>query len=162
MRLAALAALVSLAACATAEVPADLPSRAATDTAAPVEAARGVSEAERACLAEAIYYEAGQSRVGFEAVAHVVVNRARDPRFPRTVCGVITDKCQFSYRCEGKSLALSNGARRAKAHRVAEEVLTGAPDPTSGALFFHSARVAPGWFNTRARVGEFGGNIFYR
>jgi N-acetylmuramoyl-L-alanine amidase len=41
-------------------------------------------------------------------------------------------------------------------------VLSGAPDITKGALFFHSARVAPGWFETRPRIGTFGGNVFYR
>jgi N-acetylmuramoyl-L-alanine amidase len=91
-----------------------------------------------------------------------VVNRARDPRFPRTVCGVVREGCQFSYRCEGKSLALRDPSRRDQAHRTAEQVLTGAPDITRGALFFHSARANPGWFNTRPRIGEIGGNVFYR
>ena len=38
----------------------------------------------------------------------------------------------------------------------------GAPDITEGALFFLSARVSPGWFSSRPRVGTFGGNVFYR
>ena len=152
------AAAILLSACAETGRTPEI-SRAATDATAATPA---ISAGERACLAEAIYFEAGQSRAGFEAVGHVVVNRARDPRFPRTVCGVVADQCQFSYRCEGKSLALSNAERRARALRIAAEVLSGAPDPTSGALFFHAAHAAPGWFNSRARIGEFGGNVFYR
>ena len=41
-------------------------------------------------------------------------------------------------------------------------MLTGAPDITRGALFFHSSAAAPGWFESRPRVGTFGGNVFYR
>jgi N-acetylmuramoyl-L-alanine amidase len=163
---AALMAALALAACAQPglEGPVEAPeaSRAAADATAPVAIRGPVSPAERACLAEAIYFEAGQSRDGFEAVAHVVMNRARDPRFPASACGVIGDRCQFSYRCQGKSLALRHPERRARAQKIAEAVLAGAPDPTRGALFFHAASVAPAWFASRARVGEFGGNVFYR
>ena len=53
-------------------------------------------------------------------------------------------------------------AQRTEETAWAETVLAGAPDITKGALFFHSARVAPGWFASRPRVGRFGGNVFYR
>jgi len=121
-----------------------------------------VSSAEQACLAEAIYFEAAGSAESRAAVAHVILNRAEDPSFPRGVCGVVRDGCQFSYRCSGRSLALSDPKKRSGALKTAEAVLTGAPDPTRGALFFHSARAKPGWFNSRKRVGEIGGNVFYR
>ena len=67
-----------------------------------------------ACLAEAVYFEArGTGAAGETAVAHVVVNRAKSPQFPRTVCGVVGDGCQFSYRCDGRSDALADsGAAR--------------------------------------------------
>jgi spore germination cell wall hydrolase CwlJ-like protein len=115
------------------------------------------------CLAEAIYFEArGTGPKGEAAVAHVVVNRARNPKFPGSVCGVVGDGCQFSYRCDGRADVLADPRARAHAFRVAETVLAGAPDITNGALFFHSARAAPGWFTSRPRVGQIGGNIFYR
>ena len=135
---------------------------AGTAAAALAGGSRSVTEADRACLAEAIYFEANPSAESQQAVAHVVLNRARDPRFPRTVCGVVKDGCQFSYRCSGRSLALRDGKKREGAVRTAEAVLSGAPDPTNGALFFHSARAKPGWFKSRPRVGEIGGNVFYR
>jgi spore germination cell wall hydrolase CwlJ-like protein len=162
---AGLAALLLVANCSAA-APATQMSRNAPTPAQPVEAvAEKPSQAELACLAEAIYFEArGTGRQGETAVAHVVVNRAKSPKFaPRTVCGVVADGCQFSYRCDGKSDALSEPSSRARAYRVAETVLAGAPDITRGALFFHSARIAPGgWFSSRPRVGTFGGNVFYR
>lgn len=123
-----------------------------------------LSEPALACLAEAVYFEArGTGVTGESAVAHVVVNRAKSPKFPNSVCGVVADGCQFSYRCDGRPDTLADAASRARAFRTAETVLSGTPDITSGALFFHSARVKnPGWFNTRQRVGTFGGNVFYR
>ena len=120
-------------------------------------------EAALSCLAEVIYFEARNTGPeGEAAVAHVVVNRARSPKFPGSVCGVVADGCQFSYRCDGHSDALAEPRARARAYRVAETVLDGAPDPTNGALFFHSAHAAPGWFKSRPRVGVIGGNVFYR
>ena len=130
------------------------------------EAAPEVSRASTAdlsCLAEAVYFEArGTGVTGESAVAHVVVNRARAPSFPSTVCGVVADGCQFSYRCDGRPDVLAEPQARAHAFKVAESVLTGAPDITRGALFFHAASVSPGWFDTRPRIGKFGGNVFYR
>ncbi len=134
---------------------------------APPEAAPEVSRASApalSCLAEAIYFEArGTGTTGESAVAHVVVNRAKSPKFPNSVCGVVADGCQFSYRCDGRADVLADTGARAHAFRIAESVLAGAPDITQGALFFHSARAAPGsWFNSRPRIGTFGGNVFYR
>lgn len=118
---------------------------------------------EIACLAEAIYFEArGTGSDGEAAVAHVVVNRTQSPKFPDTVCGVVADGCQFSYRCDGRPDVLADPKDRAHAFKVASSVLSGAPDITGGALFFHAASVAPGWFDTRPRVGRFGGNVFYQ
>jgi spore germination cell wall hydrolase CwlJ-like protein len=126
------------------------------------EASRA-SDRDVSCLAEAIYFEArGTGLTGETAVAHVVVNRAKSPKFPRSICGVVGDGCQFSYRCDGRADVLAEAGSRARAFKVAETVLSGAPDITHGALFFHSARAAPGWFNSRPRVGTFGGNVFYR
>ena len=94
---------------------------------------------ELACLAEAVYFEArGTGAEGETAVAHVVLNRSNDPKFPDTVCGVVADGCQFSYRCDGRPDALADPKARARAFRVAEAVLAADDDPTNGALFFHS------------------------
>jgi N-acetylmuramoyl-L-alanine amidase len=161
--LPALAACLAIAACAP-SVPAEGPgiSRAAVQPAE--EATRAVAGPDRACLAEAVYFEArGTGERGQAAVAHVVLNRAEHPEFPDDVCGVIADRCQFSYRCNGRSNALSNAEARAEATRIATAVLSGDPDPTGGALFFHSSQArATGWFQSRPRVGQFGGNVFYR
>ena len=125
--------------------------------------AESPSEKDLACLAEAVYFEArGTGAEGEAAVAHVVVNRSNDPEFPDSVCGVVAQGCQFSYRCDGRSDALADAGARARAYAVAATVLTAENDPTDGALFFHSARAKPGWFARRDRVARIGGNVFYR
>jgi spore germination cell wall hydrolase CwlJ-like protein len=129
--------------------------------------AAGVDEKEErvlVCLAEAVYFEAhGTTDRGALAVANVVNNRVESEAFPGTICGVVADGCQFSYRCDGRPEALTDAEERGRAFRAAEAVLSGdAPDPTDGALFFHSDDVDPGWFASRPRVGEIAGNVYYR
>jgi N-acetylmuramoyl-L-alanine amidase len=153
--LACLATLLVLANCATTTPP--------PAVGEPPTRANPAHPSDVACLAEAVYFEArGTGETGTRAVAHVVVNRAHSPRFPDSVCGVVADRCQFSYRCDGHSDALADASDRAHAVRVAQDVLHGEPDITQGALFFHAASIAPGWFDSRPRVGRFGGNVFYR
>jgi N-acetylmuramoyl-L-alanine amidase len=116
------------------------------------------------CVAEAVYFEArGTGPQSRAAVAHVVLNRAEDDEFPDTPCDVVQDSCQFSYQCDGKPERLTEEEDRLKAIETAKAVLSGAaPDPTDGALFFHAARIDPGWFATLDQTARIGGHIFYR
>jgi N-acetylmuramoyl-L-alanine amidase len=127
-------------------------------------AADEATDETAACLAEAVYYEArGTGEASRAAVAHVVLNRADSGLFPATPCAVVAEGCQFSYRCDGRPERMAHAGDRAAAFDTAEAVLEGdVPDPTAGALFFHAARIAPEWFETRIRVGEIGGHVFYR
>lgn len=123
---------------------------------------------EHSCLAEAIYFEAGStSDAGRRAVGEVILNRAADPRFPPTICGVINQRyngsCQFSYRCDGIAEEYRSAAVKSASQQMATLLLTSRQeDITSGALFFHAAYMPPGWFNTLDPRGNFGGNVFYR
>lgn len=48
------------------------------------------AEAQRFCLADVVYFEArGRSEAAKRAVAHVVLNRVADPRFPKGICAVV-------------------------------------------------------------------------
>lgn len=122
-------------------------------------ASTGGSDAELNCLARVILYEAGaESRAGQLAVAQVVINRTRSGRFPRTICGVINQRGQFSairsYRAPG-------GARWSRALGVAREARAGGRVASIGnALFFHARHVPA--FRGRTRVAQLGGHIFYR
>jgi len=135
----------------------------------PEQVTKSVDSSALACVAEAIYFEArGTGAEGRRAVAEVIVNRAADARFPATPCAVVDQRtngaCQFSYRCDGlPDDRFVDAAAYARAQATAAQVLA---DPgtriTDGALYFHAASAAPGWFATRRYIGVFGGNKFYR
>lgn len=121
------------------------------------------------CLTEAIYFEAGtKGSDGRAAVGHTILNRVESDDFPNSICEVIMqgeedETCQFSYRCDGLPETVRYPSKFRNAKNAAKAIISGrVEDPTDGALFFHSARIPPGWFATRTRLGQFGGNIFYK
>lgn len=147
--------------------PAPSPAHAAPVTAAP-EPVRSVRpaaapiaalDAELTCLTRVILYEAGaESRSGQLAVAQVVLNRVRSGRFPRTICGVINQRGQFSAI---RSYHPRRDARWNRALAIARSARAGERVAVVGnALFFHAARVRP--FTGRTRVARLGGHVFYR
>ncbi len=79
-------------------------------------------DAEKRCLAEAVYFEArSEPEAGQAAVAQVVLNRVSSGLYPDNICGVVYQNrhhyhaCQFSFACEGKSLQITereSGRRR--------------------------------------------------
>lgn len=53
---------------------------------------------EALCLAITLYHEArGLNDVGMKAVGHVVLNRKKDPHYPKTICSVVAQKGQFDW-----------------------------------------------------------------
>jgi spore germination cell wall hydrolase CwlJ-like protein len=121
---------------------------------------------ELKCLADNIYYEAGnQSTQGKLAVAAVTINRVKSPKFPKSVCAVVYQRtkrvCQFSWVCEGKKTVRS-AQQYSESKKVAEKVLlSGANHGILGrnVLFYHADYVNPRW-NLR-RVTKIGDHIFY-
>ena len=122
------------------------------------------------CLAQAVFYEAGnQGDGGGRAVAQVVLNRVRHPAFPHTVCGVVFQGfarptgCQFTFTCDG-SLAREPSARGwHRALRIAREALGGSVDPEVGlATHYHADYVVPYWASSLAKVGRVGAHLFYQ
>lgn len=122
------------------------------------------------CLANAVYYEAGNQDVdGERAVAQVVLNRVRHPAFPNSVCGVVYQGstrptgCQFTFTCDG-SLARepdSDGWRRA--WKVAEDALSGnVYAPVGWATHYHADYVLPTWASSMAKNAIVGAHLFYR
>jgi spore germination cell wall hydrolase CwlJ-like protein len=146
---------------APAAVTAPSPAAAASpaDDAEPAERTAGVSEAEMTCLTRVILYEAGaESRAGQLAVAQVVLNRMRSGRFPRTICGVINQRGQFSAI---RSFQPARNARWERAEGIAQAALDGERAPGVGsALYFHAAHASA--FRGRTRVARLGNHIFYR
>jgi spore germination cell wall hydrolase CwlJ-like protein len=97
-------------------------------------------------MAENIYRESGtESYAGKIAVGHVVLNRVKNQKYPRTICGVIyegsqsvhTSTCQFSWTCESTlSPIVKSSPLWAESSRAAKELLTANNliDITDGAL----------------------------
>ena len=137
----------------------------ATSLAALVEQTPTPSDlsSELACLAGAIYFESkGESLAGQLAVGRVIVARSKSGRFPASYCGVVYQRSQFSF-VRGQSMPRIDKSGRAwrEAARIARIAHEGSwKSPVEGALYFHAARVSPGWRLTRlARVDH---HIFYR
>ena len=137
----------------------------ATSLAALVEQTPTPSDlsSELACLAGAIYFESkGESLAGQLAVGRVIVARSKSGRFPASYCGVVYQRSQVSF-VRGQSMPRLDKSGRAwrEAARIARIAHEGSwKSPVEGALYFHAARVSPGWRLTRlARVDH---HIFYR
>jgi spore germination cell wall hydrolase CwlJ-like protein len=130
-------------------------------------AARAQEDAAQ-CLALATYWESkGCSRQDMSAVGWVVLNRIADPEFPDAPCAVVkqggeTPPCQFSWWCDGKADQPEKGEDWNVAQAVAEQLLSDpSPDPTGGALFFHSKDIDPPW-KDRQETAEIDCHIFYK
>jgi spore germination cell wall hydrolase CwlJ-like protein len=118
---------------------------------------------ELECLAVGIYFEAkSESLAGQLAVGHVIANRAESGRFPKTYCGVLFQRSQFSF-IRGRSLPTVPRASRDWQEAVAIAKIVDSelhPSPVGKAMFFHARRVSPGWKLTR--VSTLGNHVFYR
>ena len=122
------------------------------------------------CLALNIYFEArNEPSEGQAAVAHVVLNRVSDPRFPDTVCRVVRQggervryRCQFSWWCDGLSDRPRNRKVWEAAKAMAGDVYWGrSEDPTNGAMWYHADYVMPYWGWVFERGPKIGRHIFY-
>ena len=136
--------------------------------AAPDAQARAL-EREHHCLALALYWEArGEPELGMIAVGWTIINRTHSRDFPATPCAVVYEggedpPCQFSWWCDGKSDRPRDRRGWLRAQVVAAKLLTRPPpDPTQGALFFHSTSIDVPWARPRQRTARIGNHIFYR
>ena len=127
-------------------------------TALPAHANDPVS---RQCLANVIYREArGESLEGQRAVAHVVLNRVKDPAFPDTICEVVRQPGQFARKRPGKAVE-STSYERAKV--VAGNAIRGlSGDPTGGATYFTTRRVSNAWTRRMVVTELIGAHKFMR
>jgi len=129
------------------------------------------SAVEQKCLAEGIYFEArGESVKGQAAVAQVILNRVRNPAYPKTICGVVyqnedwTNACQFSFACDNIPDRISEPEHWKTATDVAMAVTAGKiwlPEVGSS-THYHALYVKPDWARTMKKVGRIGLHVFYR
>jgi Cell Wall Hydrolase len=130
------------------------------------------ADIERAtdCLAANIFYEAGNETLdGQMAVAQVVLNRARHPAFPKTVCGVVFQGserhtgCQFSFACDGSMRRQPSADRWAGYRALARSMLLGAVyAPVGLATHYHTDWVRPVWSATLDKLRAERTHLFFR
>ena len=118
------------------------------------------------CLAENIYYEAGnQGRDGQLAVALVTMNRVKH-NFSNSICSVVQQRsstvCQFSWKCEKHNRpnpGLYKEVRKVALYTYLNYGMI--KDITKGATYYHADYVNPGWDNLK-RTTKIGKHIFYK
>jgi Cell Wall Hydrolase len=121
------------------------------------------------CLTQAVYYEAAsESPEGQRAVAQVVINRVRDPRYPASVCGVVYQGserrtgCQFTFTCDGALARKPDPFLFARARMVAVQALSGRVEASVGlATHYHTKQVVPVWRTDLVKLRTIGAHIFY-
>lgn len=121
------------------------------------------------CLAAAAWYESGDDAKGQRAVIQVVINRARNPAFPRTICGVVfqgserVTGCQFSFTCDGSLARTPTPEAWQRARALGSAALTGTVDPAVGhATHYHANYVVPYWASSLDKIAQVDLHIFYR
>ena len=127
-------------------------------------------------LARTLYGEArGEGLIGLEAVACVVLNRAKLSKernvkwWGRTIKEVCLKPFQFScWNPENpqleKILSVSeNDAEFRLCLRIAKKAITGfLPDITHGATHYHAKSVSPAWARKLAPVFDYRNHLFYQ
>ncbi|WP_374567011.1 cell wall hydrolase [Nitratireductor sp. ZSWI3] len=132
---------------------------------------------ESVCLALALYHEArGETETGRHAVALVVLNRVRSPRYPQTVCGVVfhnarwAGRCQFSFACTKAELVPDDPAAWTAALALARSVLSGASrsqawleaaSVAGDAMHYHADYARPPWALRLRSLGRVGRHVFF-
>ncbi|CAN7241823.1 cell wall hydrolase [Phenylobacterium sp. LjRoot219] len=146
------------------------PASVAESVVARVAEAKPSRARELECLTQAVYFEArGESSRGQQAVATVIMNRVKNPKFPSTICGVVYQGanrrhgCQFSFACDGRAERVVENTAWERARKVAARALSGAVlRDVGGATHFHTTEVAPAWGSQMLRTAQVGLHVFYR
>jgi len=122
-------------------------------------------QAEKTCMAEALYYEArGEGVRGQEAVAEVILQRTRSKAHPNSVCGVVHEPHQFSYRYDGSMQHKPDSEVWKATNALAARILNGdlVTSMTRKAMYYHTVDVLPDWASTMDVTARIGDHIFYR
>jgi spore germination cell wall hydrolase CwlJ-like protein len=130
-----------------------------------------LSNAERECLATAIYFEArSEPPSGQVAVAQVILNRVDNPNYPDSICGVVYENdhrrnaCQFSFACDGLPEAALEQQAWEQAKKISDEVVAGQAKVTkvATATHYHATYVDPYWAPSMQRLTKIGAHVFYK
>lgn len=115
------------------------------------------SSSDMNLLSRAIYGESrGEPYVGQVAVAAVIINRTRDPRFPQSIAGVIYQPGAFTAVSDGQI----NLAPDENSTNAARDALNGW-DPSGGAVYYFNPNTATSsWIWSRPIIKIIGNHYF--
>jgi N-acetylmuramoyl-L-alanine amidase len=115
------------------------------------------STGNAALLARLIFAEAGaEPYIGQVAVGGVVLNRVQNPKFPKTMAGVIYQPHAF----ESVSNGIINRNPSSDSQKAAWDALRGW-DPSGGALyFFNPSKPVTPWIWARQIINRIGKHVF--
>ena len=108
-------------------------------------------------LAQCVHGEArGEPYIGQVAVAAVILNRVDDPRFPKTIAGVIYQPGAFTAVTDGQMFQPPGSS----ALKAAKDALNGW-DPSGGAVYYYNPSTATSkWIWSRTIVKVIGKHNF--
>lgn len=115
-----------------------------------------------------IYHEAsGEPIKGKQAVAFVTLNRLKDPEFPKTIKGVVTQRDMFSWYNKKKKIKTPKDKKTwelcegvAKSSVMMYEASR--KPPLQNALWFHKKGKHPKWAKSYKKVVAINNHVFYK
>ena len=123
---------------------------------------QNLSKQQLECLSLNAYHESkGESDKGMLAVIFTTLNRVKDNRFPKTVCGVVYQKSQHSWTKHNPKIKEKEQYERAK--RLAQEVVDGKhKDVSGGALYFVHVKINRNWLEKLTYTCTIGNHKFFK
>jgi spore germination cell wall hydrolase CwlJ-like protein len=115
------------------------------------------------CLTEAVYHEArGEPELGQKLVAKTILQRKSSSKFPNTVCGVINQKGQFSYKTKRGIRVRELSTYKKIEQLVKAEVKKFSPSKSNPLYFYNPKKVKPGWAKKMKVLKRAGNHVFLR
>lgn len=126
-------------------------------TAVAMTASNGLSRSDTNLLARVVYAEArGEVYQGQVAVAAVILNRLKNPNFPKSIPGIIYEPWAFTSVDDGQI----NLTPDAAAYKAVQDALNGW-DPTYGAVYYWNPATATSqWVWSRPITTRIGNHVF--
>ena len=118
------------------------------------------NEADFRCMVATLYHEArGEGVMGMEAVASVIMNRAKQSR--KSVCSIVYERKQFSWTHVTKDKHIKGNIMDILSitHKALSGMLV---DVTDGATFYHATYVKPFWAKHKVLTVQINNHIFYK
>ena len=118
-------------------------------------------DTEFQCLANNVYHEArGESKAGKIAVALVTLNRVESDKFPKTICGVVYQRHQFSWTTTVKKFNVDDKQWRESVDAAMQAYMNRDSLGYFKAKYFHAKSVNPWW--KLHKVATIGQHVFYK